>query len=39
VNRHGGGVRAGHLDGEGSFNFVFWRCGFDYSESGINVGF
>jgi hypothetical protein len=36
---YGGCVRACHLDGEGSFNFVPRRGGFDYSESGINVGF
>ena len=38
-NCHGGRVRAGHLNGKRSFNFVLWRCGFDYSESGINMGF
>ena len=38
-NCHGGRVRTGHLNGKRSFNFVLWRCGFDYSESGINMGF
>ena len=31
-------VRAGHLDGERTLDFVLRRCGLDYSESGINVG-
>jgi hypothetical protein len=38
-NCHGGRVRAGHLNGKRSFNFVLWRCGLDHSESGINVDF
>jgi hypothetical protein len=33
--RHGGRVRAGHLDGERTFNFVFGGCGFDHRERSI----
>ena len=38
-NCHGGCVRAGHLNGKRSFNFVLWRCGLDHSEGGVNVNF
>ena len=38
-NPHGSRVRAGHLDGERGLDFVLRRCGFDHSESGIDVGF
>ena len=30
---------AGHLDGERSFNFVFWGCGFDHRERSIHGEF
>ena len=38
-NCHGGGVRAGHLDGERSLYFVLRRCGFDHRERGIHRHF
>jgi hypothetical protein len=38
-NRHGRRVRAGHLDGERSLNFVLRRCSFDHRERGIHRQF
>ena len=38
-NRHGGRVRAGHLDGERSFNFVFGGRRFDHRERSIHGEF
>lgn len=36
---HGDCVRAGHLDGERSLNFIFRRGGFNQGESGIQFDF
>jgi hypothetical protein len=37
-DRHGGCVRTGHLDCEGSLNFVLRRCGFDAINQTGNLG-
>ena len=37
-NRHCGSVGTGHLNGEGSFNFILQRCGFDHRQRRIHVG-
>jgi len=38
-NPHGSRVSAGHLNSECGLDFVLRRCGFDPSESRIDVGF